>query len=575
MHHPARRAPARSRAEPRDIVNETMTDPAPESPPRAAQEAERFYRLLAEGSADVFAVFDLESRPVYVSPSVYQLRGYTAEECMKQTFEERLTPRSQEIVAQALAEVLAVEQAGQTPPNSFRRLELEQPCKDGSTVWVESTFTWIRDAAGHPTGVLSVTRDISARKRAEAALAESQEQLRESQKLEAVGRLAGGVAHEFNNLMTVVLGRAQWLLGQYAADAMLRPQLEMIERAGQRAAHLTAQLMAFCRRQSYAPRLLDLDEVVRAATPALRRLLPPGIELVPRLADGLSPVEADRLQLEHVLQQLVLNARDAMPEGGRIIVTTSEAGRRGAARSVTLSVADTGLGMSEEVRAKAFEPFFTTKDIGAGTGLGLATVYGAVQQHGGRIEMDSALGVGTTVRIHLPAVVAGSAPRSPAATVLVAQEDYATAERLVHVLSGGGYAVLRASSAEEALAVAAGHAGPIDVLVTAVMLARLNGAELAARLRRDRPRLRTLFVIEDVGEPDPRLLLHAPEGWLVHRHFSPESLLEKVAHAVQAPAADPDHGPASASPRSSPPAASSGRCRGRACTGGRRGGPPA
>jgi two-component system, cell cycle sensor histidine kinase and response regulator CckA len=521
-----------------------MSDPAHPPPARLAQEGERFYRLLAENSADVFAIFDLASRAIYVSPSVYRLRGYTAEECMTQPLEERLTPRSQEIVRQALAEALAVDVAGQTPPNSFRRLELEQPCKDGSTVWVESTFTWIRDDAGRPAAVLSVTRDISARKRAEAALAESQAQLREAQKLEAVGRLAGGVTHEFNNLMTIVLGRAQWLLTQYGDDATLRPQLEMIERAGQRAANLTAQLMAFCRRQSYSPRVLALNEVVRGALPALRRLLPAGIELVPQLTEGLPSIEGDRPQLAHVLQQLVQNARDAMPRGGRIIVSTSEAGRRGATRSVTLSVADTGVGMSEDVRAKAFEPFFTTKNIGAGTGLGLAIVYGSVQQHGGRIEMDSAPGVGTTVRIHLPAVVPGTAPRTPAATVLVAEEDYTTAERLSQALSGGGYTVLRADSAEEALAVAAGHSGPIDVLVTSVMLARINGAELAARLRRDRPRLRTLFVIEAAGEPDPRLLLHAPEGWLLPRKFSTESLLDKIAHALEAPALRPERDPA-------------------------------
>jgi CheY-like chemotaxis protein len=344
--------------------------------------------------------------------------------------------------------------------------------------------------------------------------------------------------------MTIVLGRAQWLLTQYGDDATLRPQLEMIERAGQRAANLTAQLMAFCRRQSYSPRVLALNEVVRGALPALRRLLPAGIELVPQLTEGLPSIEGDRPQLAHVLQQLVQNARDAMPRGGRIIVSTSEAGRRGATRSVTLSVADTGVGMSEDVRAKAFEPFFTTKNIGAGTGLGLAIVYGSVQQHGGRIEMDSAPGVGTTVRIHLPAVVPGTAPRTPAATVLVAEEDYTTAERLSQALSGGGYTVLRADSAEEALAVAAGHSGPIDVLVTSVMLARINGAELAARLRRDRPRLRTLFVIEAAGEPDPRVLLHAPEGWLLPRKFSTESLLDKIAHALEAPALRPERDPA-------------------------------
>ncbi len=512
-----------------------MTDRAPEAPARLAEEGERLYRLLADHSADVFAVFDLESRAIYVSPSVYQLRGYTPEECLTQTPAERLTPRSQEVVRQAFAEVLAVEQAGQTTPNFFRRLELEQPCKDGSTVWVESTFTWVRDETGRPTGILSVTRDITARRRAEAALEESEARLRDAQKLEAVGRLAGGVAHEFNNLMTVILGRAQWLLTQYGADATLRAQLEMVERAGQRAAHLTAQLVAFCRRQAFAPRRLDLNDVLRGALPGLRRGLPPGVELVTRLRDGLLRLEADRTQLEHVLQQLVTNACGAMPEGGRIIVETAVTSGRAAAPSAVLSVADTGHGMSEEVRARAFEPFFTTKDVGSGTGLGLAMVYGSVQQHGGRLELDSAPGVGTTVRIHLPAAVPGASRPLSEATVLVVEEDRATADRLVEVLGDCGYTVLAAPGAEEALAVASLHPGAIDLLIADVMLARLNGAELAARLRRTRPSLRTLFVVGDVGEPDPRLVLHAPEDWLVHRKFSPESLLEKVARALQGP----------------------------------------
>jgi two-component system cell cycle sensor histidine kinase/response regulator CckA len=511
-----------------------MTDPAEQPPGRPVGEGERLYRILAAHSSDVIAVFDLQSRPVYVSPSVFQLRGYTPEECLAQTTEERLTPRSQEVVRQALAEVLALEQAGEMPPNSYRRLELEQPCKDGSTVWVESTFTWIRDESGKPTGVLSMTRDITARRRAEAALTESQAQLRESQKLEAVGRLAGGVAHEFNNLMTIVLGRAQWLLTQHGDDAALRPQLEMIERAGQRAAYLTAQLMAFCRRQAYAPLVTDLGEIVRAATPALRRLLPTSVELVTRLPEGLPPVEVDRRQIEHVLHQLVMNARDAMPHGGRLILETSAAGREGGARSVVLSVADTGVGMSEEARGHVFEPFFTTKDIGAGSGLGLAMVYGAVQQHGGHVELDSVLGVGTTVRIQLPAVVPGAPAPAARATVLVVERDPATAARLGEVLGGAGYRVLAADGAERALEVASRHAGPVDLLITGVMLDGLNGAELAARLRRDRPALRTLFVIEDVGEPDARLALRAPEDWLVHRRFSADRLLEKVAHALAA-----------------------------------------
>ena len=519
-------------AGPRAIVGKIMTEPAPPPAGPAFAEGERLFRVLAQHSSDVIAVFDLDSRPLYVSPSVFQLRGYTPEECLAQTTEERLTPRSQEVVRKAMAEVLAIEAAGQTPLNSFRRLELEQPCKDGSTVWVESTFTWVRDEAGRPVAVLSMTRDISTRRRAEAALAESQAHLREAQKLEAVGRLAGGVAHEYNNLMTIVLGRAQWLLTQHGHDAALRPQLEMIERAGQRAAYLTAQLMAFCRRQSYAPAVRDLNQVIRALLPSLHRLLPGSIALSTRLQEPLPPVELDRGQMEHVLQQLVTNARDAMPEGGRIMVETAVSGPEDGPRTVLCAVADTGAGMSEEVRQHAFEPFFTTKDIGAGSGLGLAMVHGAVQQHGGRVEMDSAPGVGTTVRIHLPANPTGAPPSPARGTVLAVERDPGAARRLVEVLEGAGYRVLTARSGEDALALAAREAGPIDLLVTEVMLDDVNGGELAARLQRGRPALRALFVVEDAGEADPRLALPAPEDWLLHRRSPAESLLAKVARAL-------------------------------------------
>jgi CheY-like chemotaxis protein len=191
--------------------------------------------------------------------------------------------------------------------------------------------------------------------------------------------------------------------------------------------------------------------------------------------------------------------------------------------------------MSEEVRARAFEPFFTTKEVGVGTGLGLAMVYGSVQQHGGTVEMDSAPGVGSTVRIHLPAAPTGAGGPAGGATVLVVEDDRATADRLVEVLRGRGHTVLAAPGAEEALAVASLHPGPVDLLVTRVMLAGLNGAELAARLRQTRPGLRTLFVVDDLGEPDQDRARHAAEGWLVHRKFWAESLLEKVARALQAP----------------------------------------
>jgi CheY-like chemotaxis protein len=189
--------------------------------------------------------------------------------------------------------------------------------------------------------------------------------------------------------------------------------------------------------------------------------------------------------------------------------------------------------MSEEVRARAFEPFFTTKAVGAGTGLGLAMVYGSAQQHGGTVEMDSAPGVGTTVRIRLPAAPTEAERPPAAATILVVEDDRATADRLVEVLGGCGYSVLAAASAEEALAVASRHPGPVDLLVTRVMLARVNGAELAAHLRQGRPGLRTLFVVDDLGEPAADRLRHAPEDWLVHRRFRAESLVEKVARALQ------------------------------------------
>jgi len=399
------------------------------------------------------------------------------------------------------------------------------------------------DLNGFTAAAGDIARFID-RKRVENALHESEMQLRQLQKMEAVGRLAGGIAHDFNNLLTVILGRSRLLLSAMAADHPHRRSIKSIDQTAERAAMLTRQLLAFSRKQVLAPTVLDPNEVVVGMMDILQRLIGESVELTFDQDPDVGWVKVDRGQLEQVIVNLVVNARDAMPEGGRITIVTAaadpdeSAGATGSARLVTLSVTDTGTGMDEHTRARIFEPFFTTKEPGKGTGLGLATVYGIIRQSGGAIQVESELGEGTTFTISLPQVqdraetetaeTASAPARRGTETVLVV-EDEAEVRTLVHsVLVDHGYLVLSAGRPSEAVDIAERHPGPIHLLVTDMVMPEMGGPSLARQLIAVRPEMAVLYMSgyteSTVGEGS--LFLQKP--------FTPDAIARSVRAALDA-----------------------------------------
>lgn len=380
--------------------------------------------------------------------------------------------------------------------------------------------------------ISTILRDLSEHRRLE-------DQLRQAQKMEAVGRLAGGIAHDFNNLLTAVTGYSSILLADLPPGTPSREHAEQIRKAGERAAQLTRQLLAFGRRQFLQPKVLDLNVVVADLEKMLRRVIGEDIELVVNLAPGLGRVKADPGQIEQVLMNLVVNARDAMPEGGRLTLSTENAVALPETvlpgRYVVIQVADTGSGMSDEVKAHLFEPFFTTKEVGKGTGLGLATVYGIVKQSAGHIEVESELGQGSTFRIYLPRANGGpeAAPKNGTRhaphgreTVLLVEDEDDVRRVARQVLEMYGYTVLEARSGADALDQLANHPGSVGLLISDVVMPGMGGTALLERLRALRPRLKALFVSghAERGMPQGMPLLHKP--------FTPEALACKVREVL-------------------------------------------
>jgi two-component system, cell cycle sensor histidine kinase and response regulator CckA len=382
---------------------------------------------------------------------------------------------------------------------------------DGSIRWVHERADIQRDADGRPARLIGVVQDITERKQAEEALQAAEEQLRQSQKMDAIGRLAGGVAHDFNNLLSIITGRAELILRSKELTPRVRRDADLIQRTAERAASLTRQLLAFSRKQVLQPKVLDLNNVVANMGRMLRRVIGEDVDLVIVARPGLARVNADPGQLEQVIQNLAVNARDAMPNGGRLTIETAQvdlddAHARmhpgvGAGSNVMLAVTDTGMGMAAAVRERIFEPFYTTKDVGKGTGLGLSTVYGIVQQSGGTIWVYSEPGHGSTFKIYLPTVDAPidddrppePPPRGGTETVLVCEDEPDLRALALEVLQELGYTVLEAGDGKHALEVSSAHAGSIDLLVTDLVMPRMNGAELATRLIQER-KLRVLYM---------------------------------------------------------------------------------
>jgi signal transduction histidine kinase/ActR/RegA family two-component response regulator len=395
-------------------------------------------------------------------------------------------------------------------------------------------------------------REVKEREDAEQALHQSEERLRHSQKMEAVGRLAGGIAHDFNNLLTAIIGYADLIAHRERGDGSTQADAEQIARAGEKAAALTRQLLAFSRKQVLQPRVIDLNALLLELKKLLHRVIGEHIDLEVRTTVPEARVKADSHQIEQVILNLGVNARDAMPAGGRLTLETGETHAEEGITDGTLSlppgtyvkltVRDTGCGMTPETLDRVFEPFFTTKEPGKGTGLGLATVYGIVQQSGGGIAVQSTPGVGTTFAIYLPHEDAPLDPPpavSPpvqgskdAETVLVVEDDEIVRELVCAVLGDQGYEVLCASHGVEALAMARTHRGPIHLLVSDVVMPQMHGPQLAEELGKFRPDTRVLFVsgYSDSDISDQGIL--SANIRLLEKPFTPESLARKVREVL-------------------------------------------
>jgi signal transduction histidine kinase/ActR/RegA family two-component response regulator len=417
-------------------------------------------------------------------------------------------------------------------------------------VWVRDEAIVVRDLAGRALYVQGYLLDTTAEREADRNRRVLEAQLLQSQKMEAVGRLAGGIAHDFNNLLTAITGYSELLLTGMESDGEQARDVEQIRRAASQAASMTQQLLAFSRRQVLQPKVMSLNDTIAQMDAMLRRLIGENIVLSTAPAPDLQATRSDLAQIEQVVLNLCLNARDAMPDGGRLEVRTANAELDdAAARSagthpgphVLLEVRDSGLGMDAETLEHAFEPFYTTKEQGKGTGLGLATVLGIVQQSGGGIAVETAPGQGTTFRIYLPAVgdaltrdeAAADRPERGHETILLVEDESIVRELVARVLRTHGYAVIEAADGEEALAIAQAEPA-IHLLLTDVVMPGISGRELAERLAASRPELRILYMS---GYTDEAIVHHGVregEAEFIAKPFTPDALARKVRGVLDA-----------------------------------------
>jgi PAS domain S-box-containing protein len=434
-----------------------------------------------------------------------------------------------------------------------RELEFEIVGLRGTRRVMHSTMAPLLAEDGRVRGVLSITHDVTQRKREELERRALQEQLQQARKMDAIGRLAGGIAHDFNNLITVVSNHAELLLADHGGDEELASGLQEIIDAGQRAAHLTRQLLAFSRKQVLKPETLDVNTVVRGFHTMMGRLLGEDVHLDIGLGDGPLPARCDRMQLEQVLMNLAVNARDAMPRGGQVTITTglADAGNvfesappaLPTGRYVTIAVSDTGVGMDAATRARAFEPFFTTKPAGQGTGLGLATVYGIVKQSDGFVFVDSEPDAGTTFTVYLPlapdavgitaAPVAASTPGGTE-TILVAEDDLPVRRLAARLLSARGYQVLEAENGRMALRLIAQHGTAVDAVLTDVVMPVMGGRDLADALARTWPDVPVVFMTGYTDDDIFRRGLALERAPVVEKPFTADSLAAALRAAIDA-----------------------------------------
>ncbi|MEW6659000.1 MAG: PAS domain S-box protein [Thermodesulfobacteriota bacterium] len=520
----------------------------------ALRESEEKYRQLVRNiPALVFKGYG-DWTVDFFDRKIGDLTGYR-----KEDFDSRSIKWSDLILPEDLSAAQKVVSTALKGPKSYTR-EYRIKAKEGRILWIQERSQIICDAAGEFAYISGVFYDITRTKETEEALRHSQEQLLQAQKMEAVGRLAGGVAHDFNNLLTGIIGYAELLLARLDPQHPQRREVEEIRKAGERAASLTRQLLAFSRKQILQPKKLNLNTVVRDMEKLLQRLIGEDIYLVTNMEAGLGAVEADPGQIEQVIINLAVNARDAMPLGGKLTIETANVELDGAygyrdvnflpGSYVMLAVSDNGVGMDEETMARIFEPFFTTKGSHQGTGLGLSTVYGIVKQSGGYIWVYSEPKWGTTFKVYLPLATSGlevekARPETTGylqgwETILLVEDEEVVRELACAALQQNGYQVFPAGDPEEALAICEKMEGNIHLLLTDVVMPGMSGRQLAERLTSRYQDLKVLYIsgyaenaISHHGVLDPGIAFLA-------KPFTPNALASRVRKVLDMPGVDPE-----------------------------------
>jgi hypothetical protein len=510
------------------------------------RDSELRFRSLAQSANDAIVVADRRGTLAFWNRGAERMFGYRDAEVLGQPLEVLLTERDRVLHRCQLEQLLATGQSDLVG----RPVEVDGRKKDGTEFPIELSLTTWQAPSGLTVG--GFIRDLSERRRADEQRARLEDQLRQSQKLEAVGQLAGGIAHDFNNLLTVVLGCCDLALSELNDSSPALSLVEEIRTSAQRAAALTGQLLAFSRRCVLVPEVVDLNGIVSRMEPMLRRLIGEDIEFVTALDSTLVPVKIDASQWEQVIMNLVVNARDAMPQGGLLRIETSNVrlGPNGSADScltspgpyARMAVSDTGCGMDRATMARIFEPFFTTKPPRSGTGLGLSTVHGIVRQSGGHIEVHSAPGQGSTFEIYLPKVeevamesatpyTSDQATRGDE-TILLVEDDDSVRILAQLTLRRQGYNVLSARNAVEATHLCAEHPGPIHLMLTDVVMPGMSGQRLGESVGKVRPGMRILFMSGHMDDTIARHGLVEPGAAFLHKPFTPDSLTQMVRQVL-------------------------------------------
>jgi PAS domain S-box-containing protein len=503
---------------------------------KEAEERQARLTRIVQQTSDSILVTDPDGTITYVNPAFERATGYSRDEVIGQN------PR--------------ILKSGHQDPTFYGRMwetllrgdvwkgRLVNRRKDGTLFQEDATIGPVRDASGRVISFVAAKRDITNEMQLERELIQAQ-------KMEAIGRLAGGVAHDFNNLLGVIVGYGELIRRKLPDHDPLAAKADQVLKAAERAAGLTRQLLAFSRNQVLEPRIIDLNALIANLKGMLERLIGEDIELETRACPDLGRVKVDPGQMEQVIMNLVVNARDAMPDGGRLAIETDRAGPEAEREDrqveappgayALVAVRDTGIGMDAATQARVFEPFFTTKERGRGTGLGLSTVYGIVKQSGGHVSCQSEVGVGTTFKVYLPLVGEGVTPVAPERlrplalgheTILLIEDEKSLRDLLCETLASGGYTVLVARGGEEALRLSGDYGGAIQLVVTDVIMPGLTGRQAAEAVRQARPEVRVLFISGYVGDALERQRVFEPEARFLGKPFTPEALLRKVREVL-------------------------------------------